>query len=642
MVALDVPRAFVARRPVGPLAAARLRRAFERLGPFYVKAGQFIASGRGLFPDVLVDEFAACRDRCPPIPAAELRRLVEAELGPLEVVFATFDDAPLAAASIAQVHRATLHDGRDVVVKVQRPDLAAKVGVHLRVMQTLARTLERAFPNAPFADPSSLVRLFGTTLLEELDFRLEAQNMVDIALDLEAAEVTDVVVPRPVAELLTARVLVMERLDGLHFDDLAQMQAAGIDTRALLVSGLRCPVEGATVFGRFHGDLHAGNVIVLPDGRFGLIDFGICARLDAAGRDGLQRLLVGIATGDVRAQVHGLDTLGALGPGTDRRALIATFLARQRHGRDELSVEDLTAGAPRIMAVFTEHKLRLPPALVLFFKDILYLNGAVRSLAPGVDLFGLFAELHDHFGAKYGDDRLATTADPYGGPITDAELAAAAPPPPGRPDPPTLRSTLRRFGPDLLVSALVPLAIFVAMETAWGLPAAIAGVTAWTVALSLARRARGRRSTLAWITLGLTLIRGLAGVLSGSGIVYFGPDVANNLVIGTVLLASVAFRRPLIGVVGRIFYPFPPAVRRHPLFRSVFTRLTVMWGVYQLASGALQTWLLLNADPSTFAVARRLLGLPIILGLFVISLRYPRRVLEADDEVVALLEGRIP
>lgn len=650
--AFDAPAAALRRRPVGPAAAVRLRRAFERLGPSYLKLGQFISSGRGLFPDVLVDEFASCRDRCPMLAPKVIRRAIERDLGrPIDEVFADFDDVPMAAASIAQVHRATLRDGRAVVVKVQRPGIPKEIEAHTRTMPALASLVERTFPNAPVADPHAVVRLFATTILHELDFRLEAQNMVDIALDLEAAGVTDVVVPHPVPELVTERVLVMERFDGLRFDDLDEMRAAGIDTSALLLSGLRALVEGATVFGRFHGDLHAGNVVALPDGRFGLVDFGICARLDAGERAGLQRLLVGISTGDPVAQVQGLDAVGALPPDVDRRRLAGLLTLASREERDSLSVDDLRDGAPRVMRIFTEHKLLLPPALVLFFKDVLYLNGSTRLLAPDLDLLSLFGALRTHFDTKYGPDRVAEVRSPGFAALTPAELDAlaaevdaerAAAAGAGSADAPTLATSAKRFGPELIRSALIPMVLFVALDRRLGLGAAIAGVTAWTVALTVVQRLRGKGTALAWITLFFVVLRGAIGLVSGSGVLYFLPDILNNFVYGGALALTVAVRRPAIGFVARLFYPFPPAARRHPTFRRVFSRLTLLWAGWLLGSGVLWLWLVLTVDPSTFLVAKRVISIPVMIALFLISLRYPRRAFEADPELGPLLTQGAP
>lgn len=652
---IDWPRSWFSSRTPARDAARRLRRVFEHLGPSYIKMGQFISSGRGLFPGVLVEEFAACRDRGPLLSARTIRRTVEVELGSVDEHFASFDFEPLAAASIAQVHTATLHDGTRVVVKVQRPNIARKIEAHIRSMPPIARALERRFPNLPIADPMAVVTLFARTILEELDFRLEAENMVDVALDLEAAGVTDVVVPRPMPGLITPRVLVMERLDGLRFGDLDQMRDAGIDTTALLLSGIRSLVEGATVFGRFHGDLHAGNILALPDGRFGLVDFGICARLDAEERAGLQRLLVGIATRDVRAQVHGLDALGALSEGTDRRSLIAKLIVSQRREAHSPSVDDLRDGAPRVMKVFVDHRLDLPPALVLFFKDVLYLNDSTRLLAPDLDLLSAFADLHAHSDDKYGRDRVALGSDPYGPPITEHEIddATADNADLGGgtadeelPPPPTLTSVLRKYGRRFLLDALVPVALFLSINSMAGLGWAMGLASGWAAGLVIARRRAGRAAgPLVWFSLGYVLLRGAAGIITGSDAVYFGPGIANNFVIAAIFAVSVLVRRPIVGAIATIFYPFPDDVRRHPAYRRAFGRLTLAWAAFQLLTGVLQIALLATTTTNTYILVRSLVSWPLGIALFVYSLRYPRTAFAREPDLadrVATAEALLP
>lgn len=639
---IDVPRRFAGGPELDVAGAVRLRNGFQKLGPSYIKLGQFISSGRGLFPDVVVDAFATCRDRCPTIPWRQVRRQIEIELGPIDAIFRNVDPVPLAAASIAQVHLATLLDGTEVVVKVQRPGIEREIESHLRSMPPLARLVGRLFPNAPVADPLAVVRVFATTILQELDFRLEAENMVDIGLDLAEAGVLDVVAPTPYSHLVTPRVLVMERLHGERFDDLASMQAAGVDTPALLLAGLRSLVEGATVFGRFHGDLHAGNILCLPGGRFGLVDFGICARLTSEERVGLRHLLTGIATADVASQLRGLDAMGALPEGTDRRKLLAQ-MSEHRDERQSLSVDDLRAGAPKVMSVFVEHRLSLPPGLVLFFKDVLYLNGSARLLAPDLDLLVAFGGLHDHFEEKYGTENVRAEAEPdvFTAPLTDDErlrYRTAPADPEARAEAPTLGSVIRRFGPEALVSALVPMVVFSVLDATRGLSAAIVGATSWSLGLIAVRRLRGRKAgPFVWATMVVLLVRGASGVLTGSGLVYFGPDIANNFVIGPLLLLSVAVRRPAVAYAARLFYPFPRTVRRHPTFLAVFKRLTLAWAFFQLGMGVLQVWLVLNVSPGTFLLVKRGIGIPGTLLLFVICLRYPRRVFERDPEISSLL-----
>ncbi|HEY7938534.1 MAG TPA: AarF/UbiB family protein, partial [Acidimicrobiales bacterium] len=200
----------------------RLRLAAEALGPTYIKLGQIISSGEGLFPEELVAEFRLCRDQVPAVPYDEVRRVVQRELGHrLEAVFSEFDPTPLAAASIAQVHAATLTTGERVVVKVQRPNVGTLVRNDLRVMSWIAPVLVGRIPIAALANPPALVELFAETITEELDFRLEGANMLDVARSFHDLGQQGYVVPRPHPELVTPRVLVMERLAGFAFDDVA-------------------------------------------------------------------------------------------------------------------------------------------------------------------------------------------------------------------------------------------------------------------------------------------------------------------------------------------------------------------------------------------------------------------------------------
>ena len=280
--------------------------------------GRSSRSGEGIFPAELVGEFKLCRDRVPAEPFRLVREVIEADLGrPLEEVFRWVDRTPLAAASIAQVHAATLRTGEPVVVKVQRPTVARLVRDDLRVMAWLAPKLVGRIPIAALANPPALVELFAETITEELDFRLEAENMLDIARTFAELGQRGYVVPRPHPTLVTPRVLVMERLDGFRFDDVVGMHDAGVDTEAVVRTGMIGFIEGAIIHGIFHGDLHGGNLFVLPDGRTALLDFGITGRLDETKRLAFLRLLMGGSVNDVMVQLAALRDLGALPPDAD-------------------------------------------------------------------------------------------------------------------------------------------------------------------------------------------------------------------------------------------------------------------------------------------------------------------------------------
>ena len=213
----------------------RLRLAAEALGPTFIKLGQIISSGEGLFPPELVEEFKRCRDQVPAEPFDVVRRdRRDRARAPAGAGVRVVRRAPLAAASIAQVHAARLHTGEDVVVKVQRPDVGRLVHTDLRAMAWLAPHLVGRIPVAALANPPALVELFADTIVEELDFRVEAANMLDVAAMLHDLGQDGYVVPRPHPELVTRRVLVMQRLDGFKFDDVAGMREAGVDTERVV------------------------------------------------------------------------------------------------------------------------------------------------------------------------------------------------------------------------------------------------------------------------------------------------------------------------------------------------------------------------------------------------------------------------
>lgn len=383
----------------------RLRTAFAKLGPTYIKLGQILSSGEGIFPEELVREFRLLRDRVPAESFESVRSVVEAELGkPLEAVFTRFERQPIAAASIAQVHAATLKTGEDVVVKVQRPTVDSLVRKDLAAMAWISPVLVGRIPVAALANPPALVNLFAETIAEELDFRLEAQNMLDVARVLVATGQRSMVVPRPHPTLVTRRLLVMERLDGFSFDDVEGMKAAGVDTSAVVRAGMVSFLEGAMLYGVFHGDLHGGNLLVQRDGRVALLDYGITGRLDEKRRLAFLRLVMGATTNDLKAQLSALIDLGALPEGTDIRQLIKDL------GLDRPPIDPLTMTPDQLIGELREivkkllgYGARMPKELMLFIKDMLFLDAALATLAPDVDIFGEIAHVATHMATHHGE-----------------------------------------------------------------------------------------------------------------------------------------------------------------------------------------------------------------------------------------------
>jgi predicted unusual protein kinase regulating ubiquinone biosynthesis (AarF/ABC1/UbiB family) len=370
----------------GPSAAREARRAFGELGPTYVKLAQLIASSPGLFPEVLSDELRSLLDRVPPVPPADVEHVVRRELGAgPEEVFARFDPIPLASASIAQVHTATLHDGSDVVVKVQRRGIRARVGADLRILAGAAQLLERVSAKGRMANPIAVVEDFAATLAHELNFVLEGRAMERFAENLKVFGANEGVrVPQVYWRYSTPRVLTMERIYGHSIDDTDALRATGFDLAELLKRGVRAWMEAALQHGFFHGDVHAGNLMVDTGGNIVFLDFGIVGQLDDRTKDiirnGLPALLV---DGDFAEVAKSIYDLGAvLKPvdldqaSADIAEIVEPILAKPL---SEISYGEVLID---IVRIGTRYEVRLPRELVLVAKQMLYFERYAKLMAP--------------------------------------------------------------------------------------------------------------------------------------------------------------------------------------------------------------------------------------------------------------------
>ncbi|HEY1987892.1 MAG TPA: AarF/UbiB family protein [Acidimicrobiales bacterium] len=383
----------------------RLRPAFERLGPTYIKLGQLLSSGEGIFPEELVNEFRLLRDRVPAESFTTVRRTIEEDLGkPLAEVFSSFDRVPIASASIAQVHAATLRTGERVVVKVQRRQARAQFHLDIAILSWIAPMLVGRIPVAALTNPPALVELFAETVVEELDFRLEAQNMLDIASVLIATGQRSIVVPRPHPHLVTRRVLVMEHLRGYSWNDAAGMREGGVDTAAVLRAALISFLEGALLFGVFHGDLHGGNMLVQPDGTIALLDFGITGRLNQKKRLAFLRMQVGATSNALEPQIEAWRDLGALPADIDVAAVIKDLgLDRPPIDPTTLTADEMVDEIREITKALLGYGAKLPKELMLFVKNMLFLNGAMATMAPDVDILGEIVAIVTYFTEQHGE-----------------------------------------------------------------------------------------------------------------------------------------------------------------------------------------------------------------------------------------------
>jgi len=381
-------------------------------GSTYVKLGQFIATAQGLLPDEWVEAFGWCRDTVTPLPPGMAEQLFEDAFEvSLDRMFDDFDPVPLGAASIGQVHAARLPDGTEVVVKVRRPGLREQFETDLRAMALAAAAAERASKSARMANLAGFVELFAQLVLEEIDFRFEALNQVELALASEDAGHDFAGFPRPIPHLVCEDILVMTKVDGVRYTDAMEAYPGAVDGERLLRLAVTGVLEHTIAYGVFHGDLHAGNVLVNSAGDFSLIDFGIAGRVDAEQRAALVRFLFGFARNDTKLQLQGLQGFGAVPMGEDLdelarsmenslNAIDPAILSRE----SPLTVDQLGQALGVIIRTLASRGFSLPKELVLFFKNLLYLNGFAASLAPDTNLFGEIEPVFTYFVARYPNE----------------------------------------------------------------------------------------------------------------------------------------------------------------------------------------------------------------------------------------------
>ncbi|MBI5695153.1 MAG: 2-polyprenylphenol 6-hydroxylase [Nitrospirae bacterium] len=375
--------------PETEFAHVRLRRAFEELGPTFIKLGQVLSGRPDLVTGTFAEEFKKLRDKVPPFDFDHAKRIVEFELNaPLETLFKEFDPKPIAAASIAQVHEAVLHDGTLVVVKVRRPGIEKDLNQDISILMFIAQLLEKHVPESRIFNPTAIVEEFSRTIKRELDFIIEADNAARFAENFKGSEY--LYIPAVYTNLTSRKVLTLERITGISISDVMKLESAGFDRGTLAKNGAQAFFKQVLEDGFFHADPHSGNMFVMEDGKIGLVDFGIIGRLTEDNMEIIADTFLALVKKDFDGLVRSYISMGFVSDDVDIDRFKHDFkndlveLIEPLYGKT-ISQISLSDYIDRVTKLAMKHRLKFPSDLILMNKALLTVEGLGRELDPDFD-----------------------------------------------------------------------------------------------------------------------------------------------------------------------------------------------------------------------------------------------------------------
>lgn len=373
----------------GPSVPERLRMAFSELGPSFIKLAQILSSRPDLITARFAEELKKLQDEVPPFSVVESKRIIEAEIGmPIDKVFVEFVDKPVAAASIAQVHRARLLDGSEVIVKVQRPGIKERIEKDIEIMRNVARLMEKYISESRFFNPAGIVEEFAKTVSKEMDFTVEAKNAVRFKRNFSGNP--DIYIPRVFTEFLTPMVLVMERVSGVRMDDIKGIDALGLDRKRLAKAGIDAYFKMILDDGFFHADPHPGNIFAMPTGQVAFMDFGIVGRVSEEMKETMAGTFLALINKDFDKLIERYIELGLIAEEADMDEFRREFKAdlidviEPLYGMT-LKEINFAEYLDAIVHLAMKHNLKIPSDLLLINKAMLILENLGLQLDPGFD-----------------------------------------------------------------------------------------------------------------------------------------------------------------------------------------------------------------------------------------------------------------
>ena len=359
----------------------RVRKVLEELGPTFIKLGQILSTRPDLIPLEFCKEFEKLQDKAPAIEYEKVKAQIENELKqPINKIFSNFSPQPVAAASLSQVHLAELKTGKKVVVKVQRPNIRKVITTDLEILYGLAKLVEKYIKESRIYNPVGIVEEFKRTILKEIDFNIEANNIERFRRNFKDDDT--VYVPQVFRDLSTAKILTIERIEGIKVSDIERIEKSGLDRKQIAINGANAVLKQIFIHRFFHADPHPGNIFVLDNNRIAFVDYGMVGRLDEETKLQLASLLTAIVEQDVSGIVDSLIAMGVVEElDVKRLSLDLEELMDNYYG---IPLKELKMGQflMDIINVILQNKIKIPPSLFLLSKALITVEGVGKKLDP--------------------------------------------------------------------------------------------------------------------------------------------------------------------------------------------------------------------------------------------------------------------